>query len=285
MHVLKVPYDKGGGAKSLAAKYGPDAIEKQFRKHPWRSSEDGRPLEASFVEIEQKNPKMVSPPNTKAFLDAGERSLVVLSGDNSCTEWTARGVAEFSSGPHLAVLDAHLDSCDFSHDPHASWVRRLWEDGVIRPERTFFFGTRDPEEAEMRYVKERGATIILADELDRVGPHAIVSNLVLSKKIIAITPLVFAVDIDALDPVFAPGTGVLRSGGLNIRQVLRLIRAFGELSFPVKVGEISEVIPHEANLWRPPDDRRPDPSRLTVLAAEVILREMIHRFSFSKSPA
>lgn len=277
MHILKVPYDKGGSSKSVGARYGPDAIEKQFRKYEWRGSEEGKLFEVSFVEVEQGGDKALTPPNVKAFLEAGERSLVVLSGDNSCSEWTVRDVALGSfSSPYVVILDAHLDSCDFSHDPHASWVRRLWEDGVVRPDRTFFFGIRDPEEAEIAYCKEQSVTIVTANEVDRLGTSAM---LLLPKKITDDSPLVFVVDIDVLDPVFAPGTGVLRAGGLNARQVLRLIRAFGDLPFPIKIGEITEVIPHEANWRRPLADQRPDPSGLTVLAAEAILRQMIQSFS------
>lgn len=278
MHVLKVPYDLGGGTKSCGARYGPDAIEQQFRKWPWRGSEDGVVREAKFVEVGGKLSGRLEPNKVAAFLRGGDRSLLVLSGDNSMTAETVKGVASFSPDPHLVLLDAHFDACDFSHDPHAYWVRRLWEERAVRPERTFFFGVRDPESEEVRYVKENGATVIWAEDLDRVTPAAIISNLTLFRKVVPSTPLVFAVDIDVVDPAFAPGTGVLRSGGLSVRQVLGLIRGFGALPFPLKVGEISEVIPHTGNLVRL-FDKRPDPAGLTVLAAEAIFREMVRSFS------
>ena len=282
MFVVKVPYDRGGGEKSFGAKYGPDAIEKAFRRFSWRAAEDGvSHPKVEFVETPQTpyHNTGVSP-NLDAFFAAGERSLVVLSGDNSVSRMSAEAVDRFSTDPYLVLLDAHPDAGDpASHDPHASWVRKLWEQHVVRPERTFFFGIRDPEEDEMRYVKESGATLTSSDTLSRISPQVVVSNLMLHKKINPRGGLIFVVDIDVIDPSQAPGTGVLRSPGLELRTVLQLISVFGDMPFSLKVGEISEVIPYEGDMLRPPGDRRPDPAGLTVLAAEAILRQMIRSFA------
>lgn len=281
MFVVKVPYDRGGREKSFGARYGPDAIEKAFRRFSWRAAEDGvSHPKVEFVETPQ-------PPyhntgvslNLDAFFAGGERSLIVLSGDNSVSRMSAEAVARFSRDPYLVLLDAHPDAGDTaSHDPHASWVRKLWESGAVRPEKTFFFGTRDPEENEMRYVKGSGATLTSSDTLSRISPEVIVSNLVLHGKIKPRGGLIFVVDIDVIDPSQAPGTGVLRPPGLNLRTVLQLISIFGEMPFSLKVGEISEVIPQEGDMLRPPWDKRPDPAGLTVLAAEAILCQMISAF-------
>lgn len=281
MFVVKVPYDRGGGTKSFGARYGPDAIEKAFRRFPWRVAEDGvSHPKVEFVETPQPPYRNTDVSlNLDAFLAKGERSLVILSGDNSVSRISAEAAARFSPDPYLVLLDAHPDACDEAHSPHASWVRKLWESGLIRPEKTFFFGTRDPEEDEMRYVKESGATITFADTLSRMSPQVIVSNLMLHKKINPRGGLIFIVDIDVIDPSQAPGTGVLRPPGLELRTVLQLISIFGEMPFSLKVGEISEVIPQEGDMLRPPDDRRPDPAGLTILAAEAILRQMIRSFS------
>ena len=91
--------------------------------------------------------------------------------------------------------------------------------------------------------------------------------------------LIIVVDIDVLDPAYAPGTGVLRAGGLHVRHVLRIIKDLCALPFTVRVGEISEVIPKEGDTMRPRSDKRPDPCGLTILAAEAIFREMIRSMS------
>lgn len=289
MVVFKIPYDSGGGIKSFGAKYGPNAIEAQFKRWSWRVAEDGTPHPPiSFHDVAKQTYKEESIFDSYAAalrltLSQGARSFISLSGDNSVSFHTAKLTAECFPDPTLVLLDAHLDACDRSHDPHASWVRRLWESGIVRPQKTFLFGIRDPEEDEIRFVKESGATIVLCEEFSRVSPTAIVSNLLLAKKIVPLAVLILVVDIDVLDPSQAPGTGVLRSPGMELRHALQLVREFGKLPFTAKVGEITEVIPCEGDFVRPPDDRRPDPNGLTLLAAEAILREMIR--SFAEKPA
>ena len=287
MRVLKVGYDAGGGDKSYGARFGPDAIEKQFKKWPWRVSEDGMAQpEAGFVDIVDKNAyassRLVARWEEIAVSitgGPGVRSCVVLSGDNSVSFRTVLTVSECYPDPHLVILDAHPDACDDKHDFHASWVRRLWEGGRVRPAKTIFFGIRDAEADEMAYVREKGAVVYSCDRLYNADIEHIVFQPELSNRIDCLSALILVVDIDVVDPSQAPATGVPRAPGLDLRQVLRIIRAFGELPFPAKVGEITEVIPAEGNQLRPPDDKRPDPSGLTVLAAEAILRQMLRSFA------
>ena len=139
----------------------------------------------------------------------------------------------------------------------------------------FFFGIRDPEEAEMRFVEEKKAKIVAPGRIDRMDDD--LSFIGLQRSNVSDHVLAIIVDIDVLDPACAPGTGILRAGGFTVRQVLHIIRKLCKLPFAIKIGEICEVIPEKGNRLRPPGDKRPDPCGLTVLAAEAILREMIHR--------
>ena len=287
MHVLKFPWEKGGGKKSVGASYGPDAIEKQFKNYPWRCSEDGvsagdiwfLDLKKEFADKKSCETLPSAFRRISGHILSHRNPFVVLSGDNSCSFHTAESVAEYFPNPHLVVLDAHPDACDEKHDAHASWVRRLWEGGIVRPDKTIFFGIRDAEADEMTYVREKGAIVYSCGSLFHTDVEHAVDKLKFSRALDLSSALILVVDIDVVDPSQAPATGVPRAPGLDLRQVLSIICAFGVLSFPVKVGEICEVIPVEGNQLRYPDDKRPDPSGLTVLAAEAILRQMLRSFS------
>lgn len=278
MIIFRVLYDEGGGGKSLGARFGPKAIERAFVRWRWRVSEDGTPHPRLFwmpsvTSLGDYRMQAESP------LDEVE-SFITLSGDNSCSFETVRALAGHEHIA-LAVLDAHPDACAPGHDPHADWVRRLWDEYIVAPEKTIFFGIRDPEEAEMLYIKEKKAVVIGPDEIYRSyadGIHAIAPYADLWQPISA-HALVIVVDIDVLDPAYAPGTGVLRAGGLNVRHVLYVIRQLCALPFAIKIGEICEVIPEKGNHLRPQLDGRPDPCGLTVLAAEAIFREMTQLMS------
>ena len=54
-------------------------------------------------------------------------------------------------------------------------------------------------------------------------------------------PAYVSLDIDVLDPAFAPGTGTPEAGGLTSRELLGILRSFGELNL---VGaDVVEVAP------------------------------------------
>ena len=282
MIVFKVAYDGGGGNKSRGAMFGPMAIEDAFYKIPWRGAEDGSSHPViqwvhyiASLETYREKAESIFAKTLVPFIS--------LSGDNSCSFETVRVVAQHTKHIALAVLDAHPDACDLSHDAHASWVWRLWDEGIVAPQKTIFFGIRDPEEEEMRLLKEKKAMVVTADDVHFSPPtyaRAYMDNNRGKKYANLWQPLsehalVIVVDIDVLDPAYAPGTGVLRAGGLNVRQVLNIIRRLCALPFAAKIGEICEVIPEEGNALRSQADKRPDPCGLTVLAAEAILRQMI----------
>lgn len=278
MIIFKVRYDTGGGEKSLGARFGPVAIERAVKRWPWRGAEDGTPHPklswvSPFVSLEGYRRRAESFFAKKE----GFESFITLSGDNSCSFETVRLVKEYVRHIALAVFDAHPDACGPGHDPHADWVRRLWEQGIVMPEKTVFFGIRDAEQDEMLYIREKKAAMVTPDEIDIC--YGCTNGLGVSRVVdwdpLSEHALIIVVDIDVLDPTYAPGTGVLRAGGLNVRHVLHLIWKLCALPFAVKIGEICEVIPEEGNKMRPQSDKRPDPCGLTVLAAEAIFREMV----------
>ena len=70
-----------------------------------------------------------------------------------------------------------------------------------------------------------------------------------------------SLDIDCLDPAFAPGTGIPDSGGLTAREVISLIQSLHGL--PLVGLDVVEVAPPL------------DPSEATVFAALKVIFEFI----------
>lgn len=282
MIIFKVAYDKGGGNKSLGARCGPEAIERAFKKVSWRGAEDGTPHPELEWMRATKSPEQYGKQIESVYANTFMR-FITLSGDNSCSFETVRAVTRHVEHIALAIFDAHPDACDSSHNPHAHWVRRLWDEGIVMPEKTIFFGIRDAEKNEAQYIKEKKVAVMKIDDIyalgaTRAGTHVAAQYAPLWQPV-SMHALAIIVDIDVLDPAYAPGTGVLRAGGLHVRHVLCIVKDLCALPFAVKVGEICEVIPEQGNKIRPRSDQRPDPCGLTILAAEAILREMIRSMS------
>jgi agmatinase len=65
-----------------------------------------------------------------------------------------------------------------------------------------------------------GFDMIKARDIDRVGVHGVIERL---KKRVAGTKVYISVDIDVLDPAFAPATGTAEVGGWSTRELLTIL--------------------------------------------------------------
>ena len=84
---------------------------------------------------------------------------------------------------------------------------------------------------------------IPADEIDNIGPRGIVNHIlnVLGTE----KPVYLSVDIDVLDPAFAPGTGTPEPGGWSSRELISILRGLEDLNL---VGaDVVEVSPAYQN--------------------------------------
>jgi len=79
-------------------------------------------------------------------------------------------------------------------------------------------------------------------------------------RIASTTPLYLSIDIDALDPAFAPGVSHREPGGLSVRQLLSLVQS---LDAPIVAADVVELNP------------RNDPSGASAIVAAKVLREVL----------
>ncbi|MGI8649527.1 MAG: arginase family protein, partial [Rubrobacter sp.] len=85
-------------------------------------------------------------------------------------------------------------------------------------------------------------------------------------------PVFLSVDIDVLDPAFAPGTGTPEPGGMTTTELLRAVREVAERLDLVGV-DVVEVIPAAVGS-----------ADITALAAERIVREVLGGLAARKKP-
>jgi arginase family enzyme len=81
--------------------------------------------------------------------------------------------------------------------------------------------------------------------------------------LVAAGPVFVSVDVDVLDPAFAPGTGTPEPGGMTVVELLWAVRAVGE-ALEVVGADVVEVIPTGVGS-----------ADVTALAAERIVRELL----------
>jgi agmatinase len=189
----------------------------------------------------------------------------LLGGDHSITLPEVAALAEHHGPVGLIHFDTHTDTAAELWGQtlsHGTPMYRMVEDGYVDPTRYVQIGLRGywPGEDEFAWQRARGITSFFAHDVRDQGIRAIVAQ---TLAIIGEGPVMLTVDVDVLDPAFAPGTGTPEPGGLTPTELLlacRLIAAQVSL-----VGaDVVEVAPTAVGS-----------ADITALVAERVVREIL----------
>lgn len=239
------------------ARFGPDAIRRashmlcdgvhpHFNTTPVGQLTDLGDLPLPNTGIEAMRAALM--PQLPSILAA--HHMCWLGGDHSITLPLLRAYrAHYGRPLALIHLDAHCDTWkDHFGEPsgHGTWTCEALKEGLVVPEATVQIGIRSSGVKEAReYVNTVGGRVITAREMrGRESPAQLVEVFDDIRKRVAAAgnpPTYFTLDIDCLDPAFAPGTGTPEPGGMTTNQVLTLIEELADLPF---VGmDCTEVSP------------------------------------------
>ena len=163
-----------------------------------------------------------------------------LGGDHSITLPLLRAYKAHFGVP-LAVLhfDAHCDTwTDHFGEPsgHGTWVYEAIQEGLVMPECFIQFGIRSAGHREARdYVRDQGGLIFDARSLRGLESPAQLAPVLqaVHERMAAHghPPVYLSLDIDCLDPAFAPGTGTPEPGGMTTAQVFSILEETADLNF------------------------------------------------------
>ena len=163
-----------------------------------------------------------------------------LGGDHSITLPLLREYRKRLGRP-LAVIhfDAHCDTWDTHFgEPsgHGTWVYEAMQEGLVIDACFTQLGIRSPgQRAAREYVQDRGGQIFSARQLRGLeSPAQLAPVLSAIRSRLAAhgnPPVYLSLDIDCLDPAFAPGTGTPEPGGLSTNQVLSVLEELADLPF------------------------------------------------------
>jgi agmatinase len=197
-------------------------------------------------------------------LDAGAVPIV-LGGDHGIAEPDIRACAAKHGPVGLVHFDTHTDTGRevFGVEvSHGTPMYRLVEAGHVDPERYAQIGLRGywPGEEEFGWQAERGITSLFMHDVRELGIREVVGR---ALGVAGDGPVFLSVDIDVLDPAFAPGTGTPEPGGMTTVDLLWACREVAA-NLDVVGAEVVEVIPTGIGS-----------ADITSLAAERVVREMI----------
>ena len=167
---------------------------------------------------------------------------VSAGGDHSITLPIFRALA---AGEPVGMVhfDAHCDTGDDylgSRFHHGAPFSRAVEEGLLDPKRTIQIGIRgslnDPD--VWKFSHDAGMRVIYIEEYFEMGPKAVIEE---ARRIVGDGPTYISFDVDALDPVYAPGTGTPEVGGYSTLEAQIMIRGLAGLN--LVGGDVVEVAP------------------------------------------
>ena len=203
---------------------------------------------------------------------------IVLGGDHSITLPSATAVAKKYGYGNVGMVhfDAHADTGDSTYGDvlisHGSPMRRLIESGAIPGKNFVQVGLRGPwpPPVDQKWMKDQGMRWHLMAEIEKKGFDSVLA-MAISEALDGPDKLYISVDVDVMDPAFAPGTGTPEPGGISSLELLRAIREI-VLSKGMVAMDVVEVAP----VYDQPGD-------ITAQAAHRCIYEAISALAKKKS--
>jgi arginase family enzyme len=252
--IIKVPGINGLGKTKGCEKAGNAILN--FMKEIY-SNEQGKSLNPQTLELEEihldnSNLELTNDLIYKNAFETFEEKpkAIFLGGDHSVSYSLTRAFFDYCHNsepvkePCLIVFDAHPDLMPVtkganSYPTHEEWLRGLIEDG-FPAENILLVGARNSDAKEIEFIS--------AKRIKNISANSFLENIEETCDIImefaSGKELYVSIDIDVIDPVFAPATGYPEVGGLTSRQFLYLIQRINKMK-NLKAVDIVEINPEK----------------------------------------
>lgn len=268
MFVVKVPGVNGLGKTKGCEKAGNAVLEAMKEIY---SNEQGKPIDVDLLDLEEihvnnSNPKIANElisKNASAIFETKPKTIF-LGGDHSISYSITKAFLKYcrDSGrePCLIIFDAHADCMkpvDMEFPTHEEWLRALIESG-FSTEGIFLVGARNLDPSETEFLRKHNIKMMSMNQLLENLEDSCDILMEFSKD----RELYISVDIDIIDPAFAPGTGYKEPGGLTGRQFIYLIQRLNKVK-NFRAVDVVEINPDK------------DIGDLTVKLGAKILAEII----------
>jgi agmatinase len=276
--ILGVPFDVGTSYRP-GARFGPMAVRQASRHlRPGHHVElDSTPF--SRIQVADAGDVPVTPFSIDAAMGQikehadelirGDRTVIAIGGDHTVALPMLRSVAREHGQVALIHFDAHLDTWDTYFDApvtHGTIFRRAFEEGLLVEDHSVHVGIRGPiyGQADLDDDRRFGFRTIRASDIDTLGADGTIQAI---RERVGDLPVYLSIDIDVLDPAFAPGTGTPEAGGLSNRELLRVLRGLTGVSL---IGaDVVEVAPAY------------DHAEITAIAAATVIFDIVTLLSLA----
>ena len=274
--ILGVPFDSGVSYRP-GARFGPQAIRQASRHlrtqyHPDYDTEPFMAQQVADAGDVACNPFSIEEAIAQIQTTATELlntvgGLVTLGGDHTIALPLLRAVHHHHGAVALVHFDAHLDTWDtYFGAPftHGTPFRRAAEEGLFLDEASLHVGIRGPlySRNDLHEDEALGFKVIHCEAFQTHGVENVVQRI---RERVGPHPLYLSIDVDVMDPAYAPGTGTPEIGGMTSRELVMVLRGLKGLR--MVAGDIVETAPPY------------DHAEITSLAAATVAYELVNLFA------
>ena len=256
--ILGVPFDSGTSFRP-GARFGPLEVRKSSRhlRPAFHVELDTAPFER--VQVVDAGDVACTPFSIDEAMTqieatahevkggSADRRVIAIGGDHTIALPMLRSVVRQHGPVALLHFDAHLDTWDtYFNAPttHGTVFRRAFEEGLFTEDHSMHVGIRGPiySKRDLEEDASFGFKVLRCSDLDRMGVEEAVDVV---RRRIGDTPVYLSIDIDVLDPAFAPGTGTPEAAGMTSRELVSMLRSLGGLNIVgADVVEVAPVYDH-----------------------------------------
>ncbi|MFX1321747.1 MAG: agmatinase [Promethearchaeota archaeon] len=200
----------------------------------------------------EKNLKEIKNYVIRIYDEKKDVVLVMIGGDHFCTYPVVKVIGSNLKKKNnfgVLVFDSHLDlyeEWDKGVYSHATVSHRIYDMDFINNRNLLIVGTRDIDIPELDIANKEKITYLNAYKLTEIGLNEYIKIIIKFFKDSDINNLYVSIDIDALDPSIAPGTGFAIPGGFSYREIWIILRELTK-NFNIRGFDLVEVAPNLDN--------------------------------------
>ena len=246
MNIINIPFSKGSMGKNKGTELAPDEILKQTKDFyltetgfvPRVNSKNINEIEIDSDNIENTHTQ-IQTKLEKVFQNKSK--TIILGGDHSITYSTFKAFAKENPGAGLVIFDAHPD-CENNISPptHEDFLKTLIQEGIVDPKRVILVALRNGHGKEKEFIELNKIRTFPMKQIAMFGKSDVCDTI--TESIREWPAFYLSIDIDAIDPAFAPGTGYIEPAGLTSRELIYFIQRLNRLP-NLKAADIVEVNP------------------------------------------
>ncbi|MBT7903789.1 arginase family protein [Candidatus Woesearchaeota archaeon] len=258
--ILKVPFSKGGLGKTQGCEKAPDQIIQLFQELNLNESGLNPKVQISEIPINQFN---IEETNNSIFENIDQeltkqnklntqsinqtksnnknKKIILIGGDHSITYSSFKAAAKHNPNLGLVLFDAHPDCENNFHPPtHEDFVKVLIREKILKPQNLIIIGLRSWDGKEKEFLDAEKIQYYTMKKLTIEGISNICDGI--TETLNNWDSVYLSIDIDVVDPAFAPGTGYCEPGGLTSRDLIYCLQRI-KLLKNLKMIDLVEINP------------------------------------------